>query len=57
MTPEEAVKALFEIDNGMGTADNEMAHAEADYILYQLAPPEVQVAYDELQVRVPFWYA
>jgi hypothetical protein len=57
MTSEEAVKALFEIDNGTGCTDNEIAHAEADYILYLLAPAEVQAAYDELQCRVTFWYA
>ncbi|WP_165963967.1 hypothetical protein [Actinomadura sp. KC216] len=57
MTVEEAVQALFEIDNGTGEADPELAHGEADYVLYQFAPAEVQKAYDDLCDRVTFWYA
>lgn len=52
MTTEEAVKALDAID---GNDDPEVAHVEADRVLYTIVPPEVQAAYDRVLNRTRWW--
>jgi len=47
----EAVAALDAIDG----SDGEVAHSKAEIILYDLAPEEVQRAYDRVEKRSRFW--
>lgn len=51
LTVEEAIEQLNSID----VFDPEGAHVEADDILFQLAPLEVQQAYDRVTERASWW--
>ena len=57
MTPEEAVKALDELEGG----DNEAMHLYADQVLLDLIKslghPEVAEAFNRADERVGLWYA
>ncbi len=51
ITPEEAVARLDAIGNG----DPEGAHSEAEDVLLELAPREVQEAFIRVMERQPWW--
>jgi len=53
MTPDEAVRALDEID----ARDPESAHGLADQVLLLIAPPQVAEAYLRLVERSSWWAA